>query len=310
MEQAIMAAKNILQPSYFLKMPEEIHLIQREIKKSHPNSRAIASLIMRHPEMLTEFLNTAKRLDRFNRIKAEHDVHAIINLLGLSTVSRAYVSSFLSRNLPYSEFDKKIISFSINCGIVASIVAEEVDGVTEAEAYLAAMTHNVGLIFLAQSNTSFETFHEKSISFPITSLKDSLNTHKTTQFYATALVTDHWKMDRAIVKPMLMLYKNVQEKSLSEEAKKYYLIAKIIEASRYLVTRSFGQSYITEEHEIHGNSVIEMLGLSDKIHSKSLSLLSEKGVKPEQIVSSPEAVRTEYNRLQADTLAEQDNLLI
>lgn len=296
-EERLFAAKNLLQPSFFPRLPEEIYLIRQEIEKKAPNSKIIAHLISRQPEMMIAFINSAKRMDHKNIIKPEHDVRAIIDLIGLKSVSQSFISGFLSRNLAYSEFDKRVISFGINTAMVAAKIAEHATLVHPTEAYLAGITHNIGIIFLAKNYPEYEEWFEKSLTYPVSHLQENLTHHNTTYLYASILISDFWGLERNIIKSMLMVYKNVDASKLDLEGKKFFVLSKIIEASRYIVTEYIAENHMTAELKENGSDAAQALGLDKSVFQSCTEILEKRGVNTSEIISQnihiPEPTSTE-----------------
>ncbi|WP_172959745.1 HDOD domain-containing protein [Thiomicrorhabdus aquaedulcis] len=90
-------------------MPPEILQIEELMKAQKPNAAKLAELLSKNPETLGEFLSLANRVLNKAPDSLILEAHAAINLMGFSEIQTLFLSNYLSKNLPVSDVDKKLL---------------------------------------------------------------------------------------------------------------------------------------------------------------------------------------------------------
>ena len=241
--EAVEALRSVHLPS----LPEEVIRLKEELNAKYPNTVTIAKLISRNPEMFNHFL----KLVNSNVTEADElitDATAAVNILGLEEIYNIFLASAFSHYITRDKNEREILNFCAKAGVAAAELAPYTgQGVARSEAYLAALTQNVGAIFLLRlKREGYEEVFFKQLSKPFSAYQEEAELMGTTHAYAGLIASKKWGMSPEISHTILLHHDTDFIGKTANHPKERQLVALIMLAN-YIVTASLGETFVTQE---------------------------------------------------------------
>lgn len=276
MQRKVLAAKHILTSIPVPPLPEELIQLQEELTKKYPNTVTIANLISHNPELLSDFLELVNANLSSNREPIK-EARAAVNTLGLNEIFNLYMSATITDLVAQTYSEKQILQHGAKAGIAAAELSYWVQDVSRSEAYFAALTQNIGAIFMARyaPDKYFKLFEQQN-AYPTSKFAEEERQFGTNHNFVGALVTKKWKASEEIVKAIL-LHHDLQfadKAALPDKVKK---ITALVILSNYIVSSVLGENYLTQEMKEYRNSAQTYLKLPDNANSAAIAAVSKWG---------------------------------
>ncbi|SIN72530.1 HD-like signal output (HDOD) domain, no enzymatic activity [Sulfurivirga caldicuralii] len=242
LNEAVEALRRVHLPS----LPEEVIRLKEELNAKYPNTVTIAKLISRNPEMFNHFL----KLVNSNLTEADElikDATAAVNILGLEEIYNIFLASAFSHYITRDKNEREILNFCAKAGVAAAELSPYAGGIARSEAYLAALTQNVGAIFLLRlEREGYEEVFFKQLSKPFSAYREEAELMGTTHCYAGLIAAKKWGMAPEIGHTILLHHDTDFIGKTANHPKERKLVALIMIAN-YLVTASLGETFVTQE---------------------------------------------------------------
>ena len=270
--EAVSALRNMHIPS----LPEEVIKLKQELTAKYPNTVTVANLISRNPEMYNHFL----KLVNSNLTETDEpiqDAQAAVNILGLDEIFNIFLASTFSKQIAVNEVEKEVLRFGALAGIAAAELSPWVGGVSRSEAYLAALSQNIGAVFLMRlDREGYADIFFKQLSYPFTAHKKEADLMMTTHAYAGVIVAKKWEMSADIYQTILLHHDEMYIGKTANHPKVRHLVALTMMAN-YLITVNLGESFVTQEVKRMRQLAQRVLTLSDNaLKSASRVVLKAK----------------------------------
>ncbi len=256
--EAVSALRNMHIPS----LPEEVIKLKQELNAKYPNTVTVAKLISRNPEMFNHFL----KLVNSNLTETDEpiqDAQSAVNILGLDEIYNIFLASSFSKQVAINDVEKEVLRFGAKAGIAAAELVPWVGGVSRSEAYLAALSQNIGAVFLMRlDREGYEEVFFKQLSYPFTAYEKEAKLMMTTHAYAGVIVAKKWGMSPDIYQTILLHHDEMYIGKTANHPQVRKLVALTMMAN-YIVTVNLGETFVTQEVKRMRELAQRVLSLTD-----------------------------------------------
>ncbi|WP_319380226.1 HDOD domain-containing protein [Thiomicrorhabdus sp.] len=270
-------AGEILQALEVKSLPAEIFELEEAMLSEAPNMVEIANIISKHPELLGEFLSISNQVLRRSQDDLIFDARAAVNLLGLQEIQQLFLLSYLQKNLPKDDRDRKLIIRSKRAAIAAAELSYWIHELPRSEAYLVAFLQDIGALYLSRFDPTYiSKFLNTELTEPFSAYERELNRYQTAHTYLGSLIARRWHLGNLLCKSIL-LHHTRQLESLTQYDSRVAQMVALIQLSNGLVFREFSDHHETEELQTSIHQAIEYLELPDKAITAANASLKKWG---------------------------------
>ncbi len=262
MQAMLMEAVSALRNMHIPSLPEEVIRLKQELNAKYPNTVTVANLISRNPEMFNHLL----KLVNSNLTETDEpiqDAQAAVNILGLDEIYNIFLASAFSRQIATNAVEREVLLFGAKAGVAAAEMAPWVGDVGRSEAYLAALSQNIGAVFLMRLEyDGYQEVFFKQLSHPFSAYEQEAKLAKTTHAYAGVIVAKKWGMSPDIYQSILLHHDELFIGKTANHPKVRKLVALTMMAN-HIVTVNLGESFVTREVKRLRELAQKVLGLND-----------------------------------------------
>lgn len=259
-------------------VPPEIYQLEELMGAEQPNASDIAHLISKHPELLGDFLSLTNKV--LNRPQDDLILEplAAVNLLGLQEIQHLFLSTYLKKQLPTSDQDRKIILHSMRSGLAAAELSYWVNEIDRTEAYLIAFMQDIGAIFIMRHDFDHyaETYLNAQLNEPFSGYQAEFEHYQTAHTFVGSVIARRWHLSDLLSKSLLLYHQNELE-SVQAYAPNVAKMVALIQIANYLVFKTFSDHYMTEELQQSFEHARTFLALPDNAIDAAEAALKKWG---------------------------------
>lgn len=259
-------------------VPPEIYQLEALMEAEQPNASDIAHLISKHPELLGDFLSLTNKVLKRPQDDLILEPLAAVNLLGLQEIQHLFLSTYLKKQLPTCDQDRKIILHSMRSGLAAAELSYWVNEIERTEAYLIAFMQDIGAIFIMRHDFDHyaQTYLNAQLNQPFTGYQAEFDHYQTAHTFVGSVIARRWHLSDLLSKSLLLHHQNELE-SVQAYAPKVAKMVAIIQVANYLVFKTFSDHYMTEELQQSFEHARTFLALPDNAIDAAEAALKKWG---------------------------------
>lgn len=259
-------------------VPDILVDLYAELENEEPNTEFVSNLVSMDPAITGQVLKLVNS-SLFGLGQPVKSIHQAIVLLGLSQIRNLVTAAAFKKNMhAKSSAAIQVWNDSLRGAQVAMNIADQVQGVSQDEVYLAALLHNCGALLLAEKFIIYEQLIALEIKLPVSLLK------KETQYFGTNhavigyLFAAHWKLPRRVCQA-IYLHHNLRFDEI-DDSELRALIA-ILRLAHLLVGEKYlpGDSFLLERIQYLSYAKEELLldhDFLDELRTSVIPLLEEQ----------------------------------
>jgi HD-like signal output (HDOD) protein len=190
------------------------------------------------------------------------NANAAVNILGLEEI-HAFLASAFSEYITENHDEREILTFGIKAGVAAAELSVWTGDITRSEAYLAALSQNIGAIFLMRLNRrGYKEIFFKQLSHPFSAYDKEMQLMGTSHAYTSMIVAKRWNMAPEIYQAILLHHDEQFLVKTTNHPKTRKLVALMMLAN-YIVTAELGETFITNELKTMREMALTVLTLPE-----------------------------------------------
>jgi len=200
LKQAMVAINGVSIPE----LPDEILLLEKEIKSKFANIATVAEIIEKNTTLSGELLKVVNS----PIIKLREPCLSIrdaVGVLGLDNIYHLVVASALKNLFGEAGLMKDIMDQSVDVAFCMADIAEWVDDVSRDEAYMLGLFHNSGALLLASKNEKkYTPLYTNSMSRPVSILALEERRLGSNHAMVGVLMAKKWKLPIEMINAIML----------------------------------------------------------------------------------------------------------
>ncbi|GAB6034755.1 HDOD domain-containing protein [Galenea microaerophila] len=267
-------AMKIIQGTPLPELPEEVLLLEKELKSRFANLEKISSIIEKNTVMAGDVLEAVN--SPVMNMKQEEPVKSIfqaVNLLGLENIYNLLVASALKRLFSGNAFYKDMMDFSVDVAFCMADISEWVNDVTRDEAYMLGLFHNVGALVLVDKDAEgYGKIYSNSLSQPVSVIEVEQAHYGTDHQLIGVLVAKKWNLSIDFLNA-IMLHHTYPCTQIKEDRVRA-LVAMIQLANAIVAEISLGAYVSQEMQDFEAHAIQELMIPPDVVSEIRSALMS------------------------------------
>ncbi|WP_127469974.1 HDOD domain-containing protein [Thiomicrorhabdus aquaedulcis] len=274
MDEAI----KLIQSCHIDTVPAEIYQLDELMLAPNPNSAHVAQLLSKNPEILGEFLSLANRVLNKSPDDLIFEASGAVNLLGLDEIKRLFLSSYLTKNLPISTEDHKLIVNCHRAGIAAAELSYWVNDISRTEAFFITFLQDIGVIYMMRYDPDYyaQTFLNAQLTSPFSAYEKEFEHYQTAHTFVGSVITRRWHLGDLLSKSLLLHHQESLESVMAYDAKVAKMVA-LMQLANVLTFKVFSDHYETAELKQIEEHTVRFLALPDNAVQAAQAALKKWG---------------------------------
>lgn len=187
-------AFDVLKRAKIPNIPEIVNQLRAELAKEYPDAAAIAELISADPALAARLLMQANSALFGGRVEIINVKQAVIRM-GLARVANLVTAELLASTIPHDQSSIAPIWEAINEEARAAVaIARLVDDISEDEAYLLGLLHDVGPLLFASLEPAYLEQFDAQLTTPDSIIQWEQKHFGVDHTAIGFLLARHWQM--------------------------------------------------------------------------------------------------------------------
>lgn len=204
MQEKLKRAVQAIQGTKIPELPEEVLMLERELKSKFVNLGTVASIIEKNTTLSGELM----RLVNSPIIKLKEPCRSIrdaVNVLGLDNIYNLLVSSALKNMFGQKGLFKDIMDHSVDVAFCMADISEWVEGISRDEAYMLGLFHNCGALLLASKDDKrYAPYFSTSMSLPTSIIEREEKEYGTHHAMVGVLIAKKWHLPVDMINAIML----------------------------------------------------------------------------------------------------------
>lgn len=261
MKEKLLNATKIILDHPISALPDEVLLLESEIKSKFPNSVQVTQIIESNSALATDVL----RLVNSPIIKPRTPVKSIreaVNVLGLDNIYNIVVSSALRKLFGTKGVYREMMKHSVSVAFCMAELAEKGGLVTRDEAFLLGLFHNVGALVLAnQDKAVYEPLFKNSMSLPLSIIAKEDEVYHTDHALIGVVIAKRWHLPTDLLNAIMFHHIEACESIHNDRVRTFVAMIKVANG---LVAEHLLGSYRGSQMRDYELDGLQQLNLSEK----------------------------------------------
>lgn len=243
MQMELRNARKILQTIDVIGLPTEILKLQNLLSSTEfPDLIDVESLISQNEVLAGDVIQLANSV-LFAGVQPVRTIRDAVQRIGIDKLKNLVLSMTLQNSMLNLGL-QDITNHSVEVASVSAELAKHVELISNDEAYLLGLFHNIGALMMAVKYPEYEACFFNSLTAPLSTYHKEERTYQTTHAHLGVLIAEQWGIEMEMKKVMLLHHTDHLEGIKDERVRS--LVALIQLANAVVSEMVFG-IYVSQE---------------------------------------------------------------
>lgn len=248
LRQALVCIKGIKLPE----LPEEVLLLDRELKSRFVNSANLAKIIEQNTTLSGEVLRVVNSPAMKMKTPAK-TIRDAVDKLGVDNIRNLVVCTMLRQLFASTNLYKDIMNHSVDVAYCMADLSEWVDGVSRDEAYMLGLFHNAGCLLLATKDPKhYGELFQLSQTAPQTVIHKEYERYNSTHTAVGVILGKKWHLSVDMLSAIFLHHIDRCEKIQNAKVRAMVALIKIANAIVSEISLGAYRSLDMKAYELDG----------------------------------------------------------
>ncbi|WP_127471037.1 HDOD domain-containing protein [Thiomicrorhabdus aquaedulcis] len=233
-------------------LPDEVLLLEREIKSKFSNTVSVAQIIEQNTTLSGEVMRIVN--SPILKLKVPcHSIRDAVNVIGLDNLYNLVVSAALKNLFGTKGLFKDIMDHSVDVAFCMADISDWVQDVTRDQAYMLGLFHNAGALMLAaKSEAQYESLFRNSMSLPTSILQKEEAVYQSNHAMVGVLIAKKWHLPVDMINAIMLHHNDKCERIQNDRVRAMVAMLKVANAIVSEVSLGAYRGNEMREYELDG----------------------------------------------------------
>jgi putative nucleotidyltransferase with HDIG domain len=252
MQEKLLKAMHAIAGQPIPELPDEVLLLEREIKSKFSNTSSVAAIIEKNTTLSGEVMRIVN--SPILKLKVPClSIRDAVNVIGLDNLYNLVVSAALKNLFGTKGLFKDIMDHSVAVAFCMADISEWVQDVSRDQAYMLGLFHNAGAMMLAaKSEAQYEPLFRNSMSLPNSILAKEEAVYQSNHAMVGVLIAKKWHLPVDMMNAIMLHHNDKCERIQNDRVRAMVAMLKVANAIVSEVSLGAYRGNEMREYELDG----------------------------------------------------------